>query len=121
MSHTYGTAFANLSRKIAEAKAFTDRDLTPEAVARRRQEMASAAREEFDAAIPPVRTDLDAARADFIAAAFPKTADELALATGLLNLVGRKVAAGQQFARVLLESNEPTYAPPSHYRMALPV
>lgn len=108
MSNTFAAAIATFLRKIAAAKVFIDSDLTPAAVARRRQEMASAAREELEAAIPPVRTDLGAARAAFIAAAFPKTADELALATGLLDLFGRKVAAGQPFARVFLDANEPT-------------
>jgi len=104
----YPSAITALVQGLAAADTFNDPDLTREANGRKGAELAQAAVETFTAAIPPAPADLGAARAEHIANARPKTADQIAVTRFELDLVKDKLAAGQRLGEIVRDSTEPT-------------
>ncbi|AZZ52811.1 hypothetical protein [Rathayibacter festucae] len=108
MTTTYSCAVAALVQDVDPANTFNDPGRTPEANGRKGTELAQAAVEKCTAAIPPVPADLDDDRTEFIAAARPTTADQVAVVQLKLDLVKDKLATWQRLGEIVRQATEPT-------------
>lgn len=101
----HAAAFRRYREQRAAAVQFTNPDLNPAALTRRRSDLARAAKAELAGAIPPLPDQTGPTRADVLASRAPRTADEVAVAQHELGKVLQLLDAGRSLTDIIASAD----------------